>query len=85
LTKALAKEVAPYNIRVNCVAPGFIATDMTAQMKEDLKNKFTQLIPAGRFGSPEEIAKVVLFLLSDQSNYITGQVIKADGGLHTVN
>lgn len=82
LTKALAKEVAPYNIRVNCVAPGFIATDMTGQIKDELKTKYTNSIPAGRFGAPVEVAKAVLFLLSDQSNYITGQVVKVDGGLH---
>ena len=82
LTKALAREVAPYNIRVNCVAPGFIATDMTSQIKEELKVKYIGSIPAGRFGASEDIAKVVLFLLSDHSNYITGQVIKVDGGLH---
>ena len=83
LTKALAKEVAPYNIRVNCVAPGFIETDMTAEMKEDIKKKSIAQIPAGCFGKTEDVAKAVLFLLSERSNYITGQVIKVDGGLHT--
>lgn len=79
LTKSLAKEVASYNIRVNAVAPGYIETDMT----KDLKNKemLLKLIPSGRLGKPDEVAKVVSFLASDKSNYITGQVIKVDGGL----
>ncbi|MFA5125290.1 MAG: SDR family oxidoreductase, partial [Patescibacteria group bacterium] len=85
LTRALAQEVAPYNIRVNCVAPGFIETDMLSILKEDLKDKFRRAVPLGRFGQPQDIAKAVLFLLSEQSNYITGQVIKVDGGLHTSN
>lgn len=83
LTKALAKEVAAYNIRVNCVAPGFIQTDMTAGLKDDLKQKFTATIPLGRFGSAQDVAQCVLFLLSERANYLTGQVIKVDGGLHT--
>jgi 3-oxoacyl-[acyl-carrier protein] reductase len=82
LTRSLAKEVAPYNIRVNCVAPGFIATDITRSMKEDLKEKFTETIPFKRFGQGDDVAKTVLFLLSDRAGYITGQVIKVDGGLH---
>ncbi|MCX5686930.1 MAG: 3-oxoacyl-[acyl-carrier-protein] reductase [Candidatus Omnitrophica bacterium] len=79
LTKSLAKEVASYNIRVNAVAPGYIETDMT----KDLKNKeaLLKLIPSGRLGRPDEVAKVVSFLASDKSGYITGQVIKVDGGL----
>ncbi|MFA5038850.1 MAG: 3-oxoacyl-[acyl-carrier-protein] reductase [Candidatus Omnitrophota bacterium] len=83
LTKALARETAPYNIRVNCVAPGFTETDMLGSLKEDLKDKYRQEVPLGRFGEPSEVAKTVLFLLSERSNYITGQVIKVDGGLHT--
>lgn len=82
LTKALAREVAPYNIRVNCVAPGFIETDMTHELKETVREKVKQQIPFSRFGTTEEVAKLVLFLLSDKSSYITGQVIKIDGGLH---
>ena len=79
LTKSLAKEVASYNIRVNAVAPGYIETDMTKDLKQ--KEDLVKLIPGGRFGRPEEVAKAVSFLASDKSGYITGQVIKVDGGL----
>ena len=80
-TKSLAKEVAPYNIRVNAVAPGFISTEMTAALGEKARDKFLKMIPLQRFGTPDEVAKVVLFLLSDLSQYITGQTIQLDGGL----
>lgn len=80
-TKSLAREVAPYNIRVNAVAPGFISTEMTAELSEKARDKFLKLIPLQRFGTPDEVAKVVLFLLSDLSRYITGQTIQLDGGL----
>ena len=79
LTKSLAKEVASYGIRVNAVAPGFIDTDMTKDLKQ--KDELIKMIPFGRFGKPEEVAKVVTFLASEKSGYITGQVIKVDGGL----
>lgn len=82
-TKALAKEVAPYNIRVNAVAPGFIETDMLSGLNQDMKNKVLEQIPLGRFGKPEEVAKMVKFLISDASNYITGQTFIVDGGLAT--
>ena len=78
-TKALAKEVASYNIRVNAVAPGYIETDMTKDLKQ--KEEFIKRIPSGRFGKPEEVAKAVSFLASDKAAYITGQVINIDGGL----
>ena len=80
-TKSLAKEVAPYNIRVNAVAPGFVSSDMTASLNENYRKRLNEMIPAGRFGTPEEVAEVVLFLLSDESKYITGEVIQIDGGL----
>jgi len=79
LTKALAKEVASYNVRVNAVAPGYIETDMTKTIKD--KEGLVKLIPQARLGRPEEVAKAVTFLASDKSLYITGQVIKVDGGL----
>jgi len=79
LTKSLAKEVASYGIRVNAVAPGFIETDMTKDLKS--KEEIVKMIPAGRFGKPEEVAKVVTFLACERSGYINGQVIKVDGGL----
>ncbi|MEW6008892.1 MAG: 3-oxoacyl-ACP reductase FabG [Candidatus Omnitrophota bacterium] len=82
-TKALAKEVALYNIRVNAVAPGFIETDMTSGMNEQMRKQALEQIPLGRFGKPEEVAKVVKFLISDASNYITGQTFIVDGGLAT--
>jgi len=80
-TKALAREVAPYNIRVNAIAPGFIETDMTAGLKEEYKKQLLSLIPLARFGTPEEVAKLAVFLASDESSYITGQVLRIDGGL----
>lgn len=79
-TKALAQEVASRKVTVNCVAPGFIATDMTKGLDEaELK----KLIPAGRFGTPEEVAAAVGFLASDQAAYITGTVLSINGGLYT--
>lgn len=79
LTKSLAKEVAAYNIRVNAVAPGYIETDMTRSLNKTAS--LLKMIPSGRLGKPEEVAKVVSFLADDRSGYITGQVIKVDGGL----
>ncbi|NLI15257.1 MAG: 3-oxoacyl-[acyl-carrier-protein] reductase [candidate division Zixibacteria bacterium] len=81
LTKSAAKELAGRNITVNAVAPGYIATDMTQNLPEEAKAKFLQSVPLGRPGTPEDIAGVVLFLVSDAASYITGQVIHIDGGM----
>ena len=81
-TKSLAKELAPRNVLVNAVAPGFIETDMTAQLKEEIKEEYKKQIPLGRFGKPEEVARVVLFLASPMSDYITGEVIHVNGGMY---
>ncbi len=80
-TRALAKEVASRGITVNAVCPGYIETDMTVSLPEDVKQKLLENIPLGRVGRPEEVAKVIGFLSSDASSYITGQVIVVDGGL----
>ncbi|MDP6118991.1 MAG: 3-oxoacyl-[acyl-carrier-protein] reductase [Planctomycetota bacterium] len=80
-TKSLAKELASRNITVNAVAPGFITTDMTEELSEELKNDATGAIPLGRFGQPEEIADAVAFLASDNAGYITGHVLQVDGGI----
>src|SRR4030067_2329517 len=80
-TKSLAKEVASYNIRVNAVAPGFIETDMLKELKEEYKSQVMKQIPLCRFGRPEEVARVVRFLVSDEAGYITGQTLMIDGGM----
>jgi len=80
-SKALAREVAGYGIRVNVVCPGFINTDMVGTLKEEFKTAMLGKIPLQRFGEPQEVAKVCLFLASEKANYITGQTIKIDGGL----
>ncbi|CUS83345.1 3-oxoacyl-[acyl-carrier-protein] reductase [Candidatus Kryptobacter tengchongensis] len=80
-TKALAKEVASRNIQVNVVAPGYVETEMTEKLNEEQKKRLFEMIPAKRIAKPEEIAYVVKFLASPESDYITGQVIVVDGGL----
>ncbi len=81
LTKSLAKQLAPYGINVNAVAPGVIATEMTKNWPNDVKENFLRQIPLGRFGTPEEVAEAVLFLVSDSANYITGTTIDVNGGI----
>lgn len=81
LTKTIAKEVGTRGITVNAIAPGFITTDMTAKIPEDLQNKILELIPLQNFGIPEDIADAVCFLASDAARYITGQTIQVDGGM----
>ncbi|MGN0145216.1 MAG: elongation factor P 5-aminopentanone reductase [Clostridium sp.] len=79
-TRALAKELAPSNIRVNAIAPGVIDTSMNSFLGEEEKKELEEEIPLGRFGKSEEIGKLAVFLCSDDSSYITGQIIRADGG-----
>jgi len=82
MSKSLALEVASRNITVNCVAPGFIATDMTHALNDEQKARINQNIPQGRMGSADEIASGVLFLASDEAAYITGQTLHVNGGLY---
>ncbi len=81
LTKTAALELAPRGITVNAVAPGFIATDMTAGLSEEVASSYMERIPLGTFGKPEDVANAVAFLASDQASYITGQVLSVNGGL----
>lgn len=81
LTKTAAKELASRGIRVNAVAPGFIETDMTKKLPEEFTGKLIEMIPLGFLGSPEHVADVVVFLASEAAAYVTGEVIKIDGGL----
>ena len=81
MTATLAKELAPYGIQVNAVAPGFISTEMIDAIPEDKKAEYLKNIPMGRLGTVEEVANVVTMLATDTSSYITGQVIVMDGGL----
>lgn len=80
-TKALAKELGPSGITVNCVAPGFIDTDMNSDVSADEKDAFCEETPLGRIGTPDEVAKAVLFLASDNADFITGQILGVDGGV----
>ena len=81
LTKTAAKELASRNINVNAIAPGFIQTDMTAKLPQELQQKMKEAIPLDKFGTPDDVAAACLFLASDDSSYITGQTIVVDGGM----
>jgi len=82
MTKSFAIESATSGIRYNTITPGFIATEMTAVLKDEVKDAFTAKIPMGRFGEPKEVAEAVAFLLSDHSSYITGETLKVNGGMY---
>jgi 3-oxoacyl-[acyl-carrier protein] reductase len=81
LARSLARELGSRGITFNVVAPGFVETDMTAQLPEDVQKSYKGQIPLGRFASPEEVADVVRFLASEQAGYVTGAVVPVDGGL----
>ena len=82
LTKSVARELSSRNIRVNAVTPGFIGTDMTSHLNDELRQKMLEGIPLGRLGNPEEVAGAVVFLASDAASYITGEVLKVNGGMY---
>ncbi|MCI5969406.1 3-oxoacyl-ACP reductase FabG [Helicobacter sp.] len=82
MTKSFAKEGGSKGIRFNCITPGFIESDMTKNLKEDIKKSYVQSIPLGRLGIGEEVAGAVAFLLSNYANYITGETLKVNGGLY---
>ena len=83
LAKSVAKEMGPKGIRANCIAPGFIISDMTAKLPEEVRKQWIQQIPLRRGGTPEDIANVALFLASDLSSYVSGQVINVCGAMNT--
>ena len=82
MTKSFAHEAATSGIRYNTVTPGFIATDMTDELSDEVKENFTSKIPMNRFGNPKEVAEATAFLLSDHSSYITGETLKVNGGMN---
>ena len=81
LTKTVAKELASRNVRANAIAPGFIQTDMTAKLSDEVKSEMLKFVPLRSFGSVQDVANLALFLVSDDSAYITGQVVQVDGGM----
>ena len=81
LTKSIAKEMGPRGIRANAIAPGFIITEMTDKLPQEVRDAWAQQIPLRRGGTPEDVANVALFLASDLSSYVTGQVINCCGGM----
>lgn len=81
MTKAMAKELAPSGVLVNCVCPGAVETDMNADLTAEERDSFSEEVPLGRFGTPEEVARAVFFLAGEDAGYITGQAISVDGGL----
>ena len=82
LAKSIAKEMGPRGIRANCIAPGFIITDMTNQLSQEVKDQWAQQIPMRRGGTPEDVANVALFLASDLSSYVSGQTIHCCGAMN---
>ena len=81
LTKTVAKELASRNVRANAIAPGFIQTEMTAKLPDNVKSEMLKFVPLAKFGTVQDVANLALFLASDNSSYITGQVIQVDGGM----
>jgi 3-oxoacyl-[acyl-carrier protein] reductase len=84
MSKALALEIASRNVTVNCIAPGFVTTAMTDALSDDQRQKATAAVPAGRFGTPEEVAAAAVFLASDEASYITGHTLHVNGGIAMV-
>jgi 3-oxoacyl-[acyl-carrier protein] reductase len=82
-TKAAAREMAPRSVTVNAISPGFILTDINDSLSDEIKKQYIERIPMGRYGSPEDIAGVVAFLTSEEASYITGEVIRVNGGIYT--
>ena len=82
LAKSIAKEMGSRGIRANCIAPGFIITEMTGQLSEEVREQWAKAIPLRRGGTPEDVANVALFLASDLSSYVSGQVIHCCGGMN---
>ena len=82
LVKSIAKEMGPRGVRANCIAPGFIATDMTSSLPENMRQEWEKQIPLRRGGQPEDVANAVFFLAGPESTFITGQVLRVNGGMY---